>query len=57
MVTLRRSGIAQAMVEFALVAPVLLLLIGATLDIGRGVVLYNLLQNTSPQEWGRPDHA
>ena len=47
MVTLRRSGIAQAMVEFALVAPVLLLLIGATLDIGRGVVLYNLLQGAS----------
>lgn len=37
----------QAMVEFALVAPVLLLLIGATIDIGRGVLLYNLLQGAS----------
>ena len=33
----------QAMVEFALVAPVLLLLIGATIDIGRGVLLNSLL--------------
>jgi hypothetical protein len=37
----------QAMVEFALVAPILLLLIGATIDIGRGVLLYNLLQGAS----------
>ena len=35
------------MVEFALVAPILLLLIGATIDIGRGVLLYNLLQGAS----------
>ena len=38
---------AQAMVEFALVAPILLLLIGATVDIGRGVLLYNLLQGAA----------
>ena len=31
------------MVEFALVAPILLLLIGATVDLGRGVLMYNLL--------------
>jgi hypothetical protein len=43
----RRSTVAQAMVEFALVAPILLLLIGATLDAGRGVLLYNLLQGAS----------
>lgn len=31
------------MVEFALVAPVLLLLIGATVDVGRGLLMDNLL--------------
>ena len=31
------------MVEFALVAPILLLLIGATVDLGRGLLMYNLL--------------
>jgi hypothetical protein len=35
------------MVEFALVAPVLLLLIGATIDIGRGVLLYSLLSGAA----------
>ena len=35
------------MVEFALVAPVLLLLMGATVDIGRGVLMYNLLAGAS----------
>ncbi len=39
--------IGQALVEFALVAPIVLLLIGATVDIGRGVLLYNLLQGAS----------
>lgn len=47
MVSTRRPALAQAMVEFALVAPILLLLIGATVDIGRGVLLYNLLQGAS----------
>jgi hypothetical protein len=35
------------MVEFALVAPVVLLLIGATVDMGRGLLLYALLQGAS----------
>jgi TadE-like protein len=38
---------AQALVEFALVAPIVLLIIGATVDIGRGVLLYALLQGAS----------
>jgi len=37
----------QTLVEFALVAPVLLLLIGATVDMGRGVLLNNLLSGAS----------
>jgi hypothetical protein len=37
----------QALVEFALVAPVILLLIGATVDMGRGLLLYTLLQGAS----------
>ena len=37
----------QALVEFALVAPVVLLLIGATVDMGRGLLLYALLQGAS----------
>jgi Flp pilus assembly protein TadG len=35
------------MVEFALVAPVVLLLIGATVDMGRGMLMYTLLQGAS----------
>jgi hypothetical protein len=44
-----RAGFAsaQALVEFALVAPIVLLIIGATVDIGRGVLLYALLQGAS----------
>ncbi len=38
---------AQALVEFALVAPVLLLIIGATVDMGRGLLLYSLLSGAS----------
>ena len=41
----RRSG--QALVEFVLVAPVLLLIIGATIDIGRGMLVYTLLSGAS----------
>jgi Flp pilus assembly protein TadG len=37
----------QALVEFALVAPVVLLLIGATVDMGRGLLIYTLLQGAS----------
>ena len=43
----RRTQVAQTMVEFALIAPVLLLLIGATIDLGRGVLLNNLLSGAS----------
>jgi hypothetical protein len=42
-----KAKVAQTMVEFALVAPVLLLLIGATIDMGRGVLLANLLAGAS----------
>jgi Flp pilus assembly protein TadG len=41
------SGSAQALVEFALVAPIVLLLIGATVDIGRGALLYALLEGAA----------
>jgi Flp pilus assembly protein TadG len=37
----------QALVEFALVAPVVLLIIGATVDMGRGLLLYTMLQGAS----------
>lgn len=37
----------QALVEFALVAPVVLLIIGATVDMGRGLLLYGLLSGAS----------
>jgi TadE-like protein len=37
----------QALVEFALIAPVLLLIIGATVDLGRGLLLYTLLEGAS----------
>ena len=37
----------QALVEFALVAPVVLLLIGAAVDMGRGLLLYGLLSGAS----------
>jgi hypothetical protein len=35
------------MVEFALVAPIVLLIIGATVDMGRGMLMYTLLQGAS----------
>ncbi|HEY8672739.1 MAG TPA: TadE family protein [Candidatus Dormibacteraeota bacterium] len=38
---------AQALVEFALIAPVVLLIIGATVDMGRGLLLYGLLSGAS----------
>jgi len=43
----RFKGLGQAMVEFALIAPVLLLLIGASVDLGRGVLIYNLLSGAA----------
>ena len=41
------GGQGQALVEFALVAPVVLLMIGATVDMGRGLLMYGLLQGAS----------
>ncbi|HYR17125.1 MAG TPA: TadE/TadG family type IV pilus assembly protein [Mycobacterium sp.] len=41
----KRGG--QALVEFALVAPVVLLMIGATVDMGRGLLMFGLLQGAS----------
>jgi hypothetical protein len=36
-----RAAAGQALVEFALVIPLLVLLIAATIDMGRGIYLYN----------------
>lgn len=41
----RRRG--QTLVEFALIAPIVFLLIGATVDLGRGVLIYTTLQGAS----------
>ena len=43
----RGRGPGQALVEFALVAPVILLLIGATVDMGRGLLMFTMLQGAS----------
>lgn len=43
----RRRQFGQTLVEFALIAPVVLLLIGATVDMGRGLLLYTMLQGAS----------
>jgi TadE-like protein len=45
----RRGGLpsGQALLEFALIAPVLFLLIGATVDLGRGLLIYTMLQGAS----------
>ena len=42
---IRQAG--QALVEFALIAPVMFLLIGATVDLGRGLLIYTMLQGAS----------
>jgi hypothetical protein len=42
-----RAQRAQALVEFALIAPVVLLIIGATVDMGRGLLMYGLLSGAS----------
>jgi hypothetical protein len=42
-----RGSLGQAMVEFALVAPVVLVIIGGTVDMGRGMLMYALLQGAS----------
>jgi TadE-like protein len=44
---LPRSKLGQALLEFALLAPVLFLLIGATVDLGRGLLIYTMLQGAS----------
>lgn len=44
---MRRRQTAQTLLEFALVAPIVLLLIGATVDLGRGVLIYTTLQGAS----------
>lgn len=44
---MKKHGVGQALVEFALIAPVLLLIIGATVDMGRGLLLYSLLSGAS----------
>jgi hypothetical protein len=43
----RRSFLGQALLEFALIAPVVFLLIGATVDLGRGLLIYTTLQGAS----------
>ena len=43
---MRRSP-GQALLEFALIAPVIFLLIGATVDLGRGLLIYTMLQGAS----------
>jgi TadE-like protein len=43
----KRGARGQALVEFALVAPIVLLIIGATVDMGRGMLMYALLQGAS----------
>src|SRR4029077_872345 len=46
-VLVKPRSVGQAMVEFALVAPIVLLIIGATVDMGRGMLMYGLLQGAS----------
>ena len=42
-----RWKLGQALLEFALIAPALFLLIGATVDLGRGMLIYTMLQGAS----------
>ena len=44
---MRPSRRAQALIEFALIAPVVFMLIGATVDLGRGLLIYTMLQGAS----------
>ena len=44
---MRPSSRGQALLEFALIAPVVFLLIGATVDLGRGLLIYTMLQGAS----------
>ena len=45
MKTARQVG--QTLLEFALIAPIIFLLIGATVDLGRGALIYTTLQGAS----------
>ena len=47
LVRVSNSKAGQALLEFALIAPVLFLLIGATVDLGRGLLIYTMLQGAS----------
>ena len=44
---MKNSKLGQALVEFALIAPAIFLLIGATVDLGRGLLIYTTLQGAS----------
>ncbi|HET7421777.1 MAG TPA: TadE/TadG family type IV pilus assembly protein [Candidatus Dormibacteraeota bacterium] len=44
---MRRLSAGQALLEFALIAPLMFLLIGATVDLGRGLLIYSMLQGAS----------
>ena len=44
---MNRNRAGQALLEFALIAPVVFLLIGATVDLGRGLLIYTMLQGAS----------
>lgn len=44
---MNRLRAAQGLVEFALVAPIVFVLIGATADLGRGALIYTMLQGAS----------
>jgi hypothetical protein len=46
-IALRNSKAGQALLEFALIAPIVFLLIGATVDLGRGLLIYTMLQGAS----------
>jgi hypothetical protein len=43
----RFRQLGQTLVEFALIAPIVFLLIGATVDLGRGALIYTTLQGAS----------
>lgn len=44
---MRIRQLGQTLVEFALIAPIIFVLIGATVDLGRGALIYTALQGAS----------
>ena len=44
---MKQRKLGQALIEFALIAPAIFLLIGATVDMGRGLLIYTMLQGAS----------